>query len=41
MDLDRLFTEQEAGHVEIVNHHVTEQATGTLDIGDWRRPWIA
>ena len=40
-DRDRLLAEQEPGHVEIVDHHVAEQAARARDIGDRRRPGIA
>ena len=36
-DLDRLLAEQEARHVEIVDHHVAEEPAGALDVGDRRR----
>ena len=40
-DGDRLLAEHEARHVEIVDHHVAEQAAGARDIGDRRRRGIA
>ena len=40
-DFDRLLAQQEARHVEIVDHHVAEQAAGARDVGDRRRPRIA
>ena len=36
-DRDDFVVQQEAGHIEIVDHHVTEQAAGTFNIVDWRR----
>jgi hypothetical protein len=38
---DRLFAEQEAGHVEIVDGHVAEDAAGALDVIDRRGARIA
>ena len=37
MNLDRLLAEEEARHVEVVDHHVAIEAAGALDIGDRRR----
>ena len=39
-DLHGLFAEQEAGHVEVVDHHVPEQSPGTLKKSQGRREWI-
>ena len=42
MHLDRLVAEQEeAGHVEIVDHHVPEQAARGRDVADRRRAGVA
>ncbi len=41
MDLDWFLAEQEARHVEIVDHHVAEQAAGARNIADRRRPRVA
>ena len=41
MDLDRLLAEQEARHVEIVDHHVAIETAGALDIAHRRRAGIA
>ena len=41
MDLDRLLAEQEARHVEIVDHHVAKETAGALDIAHRRRGGIA
>ncbi len=41
IDGDRLLAEQEARHVEIVDHHVAEEAAGALDVFDGRRRGVA
>ena len=38
IDLDRLLGEEEAGHVEVVDHHVTEDAARGGYVAGWR--WI-
>src|SRR5882757_3660002 len=41
MHFNRLLAQQEARHVEIVDHHVAEQSAGSRDVARrWRR-WIA
>ena len=40
-DLDRLLGEEEAGHVEVMDHHVAEEPARALDILDRRRTGIA
>ena len=40
-DLDRLFGQEEARHVEIMDHHVAEEAARALDVIDRRRRGIA
>ena len=41
MDLDRLLAEQEARHVEVVDHHIAEEAARPRDVADRRRRRIA
>src|SRR5277367_7136779 len=39
-DRDRLLAEQEARHVEIVDHHVAKQTARARYIGNWRRAGV-
>ena len=41
VDDDEVLPDEEAGHVEVMDHHVTEDATRALHVGGWRRRRIA
>ena len=40
-DLDRVSVSKETGHVKIVDSHVSEDPSATLDILEWWWRWIA